>query len=53
MQLVIDRNRRDHQITSVSHPEPVGELVTTNFGNVRVVVGEPSYTLSTGEVIEI
>jgi hypothetical protein len=53
MALVIERNRRDHMIASVSHPEPVGELVPTNVGNVRVVVGPAAYTLSTGEVIEI
>lgn len=53
MQMVVDRNRAGHMIASVSHPEPVGELVATNMGNVRVVVGPASYTLSTGEVIEI
>ena len=53
MQMVVDRNRRDHQIASVSHPEATGEVVETRLGNVRVVVGPASYTLTTGEVIEI
>lgn len=52
-QMVVDRNRHGHQIASVSHPEPLGDLVETSLGNVRVVVGPESYTLTTGEVIEI
>lgn len=51
--MVVDRNRHGHQIASVSHPEPLGDLVETSLGNVRVVVGPESYTLTTGEVIEI
>lgn len=53
MQMVIDRNRLGQQIASVSHPDPVGELVETALGNIRVNLGPASYTLTTGEVIEI
>lgn len=53
MQMVVDRNSRDHQIASVSHPDAVGDVVETRLGNVRVVIGPVAYTLTTGEVIEL
>lgn len=52
-QMVIDRNRHGHQIAAVFHPEPMGETLETRLGNVRVCKGEPSYQLTTGEIIEI
>jgi hypothetical protein len=52
-QLIVERNRHGHQIATVWHPEPVGEMLETRLGNVRVCKGDPAYQLTTGDVIEI
>jgi hypothetical protein len=45
---------RDHQITIVSHPDAVGEVIETpHLGCIRVVVGPAQYTLNTGEVVAL
>ncbi len=40
----------DHQIATLWHPEPVGELLDTLHGNIRVLKGELRYQLSNGEI---
>ena len=42
-----------HQIATVWHPAPAGELLNTEHGNVRVLEGSAKYQLTTGEVIEV
>lgn len=42
------------QVTRVSHPEPLGELLPLPNGtNAVLAVGEPGYTLTTGEFIAV
>lgn len=53
MKLVNERNRRGHQIVAVFHPEASGAPFETRFGCVRAEKGEPSYLLTTGDIIEI
>lgn len=53
MQLVNERNRRDHQIVAVFHPEARGNPFETRFGCVRAEQGEPSYLLTTGVIVRI
>lgn len=52
-QLIVDRNRRDHQIATVFHPDAEGELLETRHGNVRVAKGNAAYQLTTGEIVSI
>lgn len=52
--LVRAKHTREHQITSVSHPDASGEVLETpHLGNIRVVVGPAQYTLNTGEVVAV
>ena len=51
--LIVERNRRDHQISAVFHPEAEGEVLETKLGNVRVAKGDASYQLTTGEVVSL
>jgi hypothetical protein len=44
---------RDTPVASVWHPEAVGDLLDTVWGNVRVSRGEPQYQLATGEMKSI
>lgn len=53
MQLVNERNRRDHQIVAVFHPDAKGCPFETRFGCVRAEKGEPSYLLTTGETVSL
>ena len=51
---IISRNAMDHQIATVWHPAPRGDVVATALGNVRVAVGDTAeYQLSTGEKIAL
>ena len=43
----------DHCIATVWHPDPYGELIDTPHGNVRVLVGEPAYQLTSGEIVPL
>lgn len=52
-QLIVERNRRDHQISAVFHPDAEGEVLETKLGNVRVAKGDASYQLTTGEVVSL
>ena len=53
-EMVHAKHKRDHQITCVSHPEAVGEVIeTAHLGCIRVVVGPAQYTLNTGEVVSL
>lgn len=47
------RHSRDHQIATVFHPDAQGETLETKLGNVRVAKGDPSYQLTTGEIVSI
>lgn len=40
----------DHQITTLWHPEPQGDVLDTAHGNIRVVKGELAYQLASGEM---
>lgn len=40
-------------VSTAWHPEPKSELIGTNASDVRVLVGEPAYQLSTGEIIAL
>lgn len=42
---------RDHQISTVFHPDAQGETLETKLGNVRVAKGDASYQLTTGEIV--
>ena len=52
-ELIVERNRRDHQIATVWHPEAQGETLETKLGNVRVMQGPAQYQLTTGEIVEV
>jgi len=50
----VEAEQKVHKcIAVVSHPNAVGEVLTTERGNVRIVVGKAFYQYSTGEVVEI
>lgn len=51
--LVRSKHSHSHQIVTVWHPLPRGEIVDTDHGNVRVLTGPTAYQLATGELIEI
>jgi hypothetical protein len=52
--MVLGSHCREHQIATVWHPEAVGEVLESqNLGNIRVLVGEAAYQLSTGEVVKV
>lgn len=53
IKLVRSKHGHSHQIATVWHPEPEGEIVDTGHGNVRVLTGPAAYQLATGELIEI
>ena len=40
-------------IATVWHPEPGADHIHTVHGNARVLVGEPQYQLSTGEIVKL
>lgn len=40
----------DHQITTLWHPEPQGEVLDTAHGNIRVLKGPLQYQLASGEI---
>jgi hypothetical protein len=52
-QLIVERNRRDHQIATVFHPDAEGDVLETKLGNVRVSQGSASYQLTTGEIVSL
>jgi hypothetical protein len=50
----MSKHTRDHQITCLWHPEPVGEVLETpHLGNIRVSVGPVGYMLNTGEKVSL
>lgn len=50
---ILSRQSRDHQISAVFHHDAEGELLETRLGNVRVAKGDPSYQLTTGEIVAL
>lgn len=51
---IVRRHANAHQIATVWHPAPRGEVVSTDRGNVRVLVGDVAeYQLTTGEKIAL
>ncbi|RQO57041.1 hypothetical protein DBV14_09535 [Variovorax sp. KBW07] len=51
---IMQRNAPTHQIATVWHPGARGDVVTTEHGNVRVLIGDTAeYQLSTGEKIAL
>lgn len=42
-----------HMITTVWHPTPGADLIQANCGSARVLVGDPQYQLSTGEIVKL
>lgn len=51
--MIVERNRRDHQISVVFHPDAQGDVLETKLGNVRVARGDASYQLTTGEIVAL
>lgn len=42
------------QVSRVFHPEPQGELMALpNGSNAQVLVGEPAYQLTSGEIVAL
>lgn len=52
MDVIQGRFKSGHAVTNVWHPEPDTDLITTSWGSARVLVGEPQYQLSTGEIVK-
>jgi hypothetical protein len=46
-------NAPDHQIVTVWHPDAAGEFIATGQGNVRAMVGDARYQLSSGDFVEL
>lgn len=44
---------QDHEVATVWHPEAIGDIVATDHGNIRVLVGPCQYQLTTGEFVQI
>lgn len=53
MRLINERNRRDHQIVAVFHPDAAGAPFETHLGCVRAEKGDPSYQLTTGVIVRL
>ena len=48
--LVQAMHTQDHEIATVWHPEATGDVVVTDHGNIRALIGPTQYQLTTGEI---
>ena len=48
--LVQALHTQDHEIATVWHPDAAGDVVVTDHGNIRALVGPAQYQLTTGEI---
>lgn len=53
VQAVKAKNSPKQVIATVWHPTPGAELIHMDCGSARVLVGEPQYQLSTGEIVKL
>lgn len=51
---LVEAVKAEHRLISRAwHPEAKADVIATNASDVIVLVGEPSYQLSTGEIVAI
>ena len=43
----------DREIATVWHPDATGDVVVTDHGNIRALVGPAQYQLTTGEIVPL